>query len=291
MECRNCDSKNTKVLFTKGAVPYFKCLSCHVCFSGKTLTGEETKELYKYYSSTASIVSKKLNQLRYDTLFDRLAQYKKTSRLLDIGCGRGEFLKAAEKNGWKAIGSEFSQEAIELCKRDNLEVVSGKLSEVNFPENHFDVICMQEVIEHIDEKPEEIFNEISRILRPGGVLYLTTPNFNGITRRLIGSKWRAFHVEHRFVFTPHVLRKILEKSGFRVCLSEASYISLNEIKDKMLSSVSVDSVSSRQKEQVLRAKIEKNKLLNMAKHVVNRLLIMFGCGDSILIIAEKIRKH
>lgn len=176
---------------------------------------------------------------------------------------------------------------MELCKRNNLDVVCGKLSEINFPADYFDVICVQEVIEHVDENPEEFLSEIFRILRPGGALYLTTPNVNSLTRRLLGAQWRAFHIEHRFLFTLHIIREILKKNGFRICTFETKNISLNEIKEKIFSLNHTGNILIRQKEQELRERIEKNKFLIFLKYFVNRFLNAFEWEDTILVLAEK----
>ena len=290
MKCRNCDNKKVKLSFEKEGMPYFKCSKCNIWFSGKSLDNRSIKELYKYYSSTKSTSSTEINELRYDALLSKFEYYRKTSRLLDVGCGRGDLIRIAKKKGWQAIGSEFSFEAIDLCKKNDLKVVWGKLSEINFPEDYFDVICMQEVVEHIDEKPSKTFKEVIRILRPEGVLYITTPNVNSLTRYLVGAKWRAFHVEHRFLFTPHIIREMLGKNGFRICLLETKNVSLNEIKKNILSLNHNATAFIRQEEQKLRKKIEKNKFLIFLKYIANRILNSLKIGDTILVMAEK-RKH
>lgn len=290
MKCRNCSNKKTKLLFTKGDVPYFKCSSCHIWFSAKLLDDESAKQLYKYYSTSKSVVSTELNELRYDTLLSKLDCYRTTSRLLDVGCGRGDLLRIANKKGWEAIGSEFSQEAMEHCKKNNLKVLSGKLSEIDFPADYFDVICMQEVIEHVDENPKKFLNEVFRILRPGGALYLTTPNLDSLTRRLLGAQWQSFHIEHRFLFTPDVLKGMLNKVGFRICVCETKNISLNEIKEKIFSRNLKENTLIRQEEQTLRKRLEKNKFLKFLKYFINQFLNISKCGDTISVLAEKIKK-
>lgn len=289
MECRNCGNEKIKFLFSKDGTPYFKCLKCHICFSGKVLDDSRLKQLYDYYGRSQSVVSAELNELRYDFLLNELEVYRMSFRLLDIGCGRGGLLKMAAKRGWKAIGCEFSQEATELCRKNNLEVICGKLPEINFEADYFDVICMQEVIEHVDEKPGEFFAEVFRILRPGGALYLTTPNLNSLTRFLLGAKWRAFHIEHRFLFTPYTLKEILKNSGFIIRKFETKNISLDEIKEKIFSKKAKDSTRIRQQEQILRERIEKSAFLEFLKSVANGVLKVFECGDTILVLAEKKR--
>lgn len=107
MKCRNCGNKKVKFIFMKGSVPYFKCLGCHIWFSGKSLDNGLAKELYKYYSTSKSIVLTKINELRYDALLNRLDYYRKTSRLLDVGCGRGDLLRIAKKKDGKQLALNF----------------------------------------------------------------------------------------------------------------------------------------------------------------------------------------
>lgn len=287
MECRNCGSKKTKFLFTKDNVPYLKCLTCRIWFSGEVLSDDSLKGLYGYYATSPSVVLTKINELRYEALLNKFEGYRKTNRLLDVGCGRGDLLRIAKERDWEAVGTEFSQEAVELCKSNNLTVLAGKLSEINFPHSYFDVIFLQEVIEHVDESPEKILNEVLRILRPGGIVYLTTPNLNSLSQRLLGKKWRAFHSEHRFIFTPKNLKKMLRKSGFYVQSLKTKNIALHEIKEKIFCKVSKDNIAIRKKEQILREKIETNIFLYFLKSVINCLLNIFKCGDTILAVAEK----
>jgi len=104
--------------------------------------------------------------------------------LLDVGCGRGELLRAARDRGWSATGIELSSTFADYAeKHSQAEILRVPLAECAFPSQSFDVVILQAVLEHL-YAPDAVIREISRILRPGGVLYTDVPNEEGLYARL-----------------------------------------------------------------------------------------------------------
>ena len=136
--------------------------------------------------------------------------------LLDIGCALGFMLKEAKAAGWNATGVETSRFAARYGSEfSGCLVHHGTLHEAAFTPNSFDVITMMDVIEHVVE-PRELVHEVYRLLRPGGVLFLITPNFNSLFVKLYGSN--AYGIgpdEHANYFQPATIRRLLADSGFR----------------------------------------------------------------------------
>ena len=122
--------------------------------------------------------------MRYNELLDIFERYRKTSNILDIGCGVGYFLEEAKKRNWNVYGTEYSEQAVNICTEKGLNVKKGTTSSINFDKEFFDIITSFEVIEHINNPLEEI-QSIYNILRDDGIFYLTTPNINSITRLLL----------------------------------------------------------------------------------------------------------
>lgn len=149
-------------------------------------------------------------------------------RLLDIGAGRGELLRAACEAGWSAVGIEPSSAFAEYAERySGAEIKRAPLEQCNFPEASFDAVILAAVLEHL-YNPDEVMREISRILRPSGALFLDVPNEQGLYfrvgnlyQRLRGRDWTVnlaptFEPFHVFGFNEGALRLLLTKHGFIV---------------------------------------------------------------------------
>lgn len=106
------------------------------------------------------------------------------NKLVDIGCGRGELCAVAQKMGWNVTGVDGHASNVESLRAIDVEGVLADLNRsIPLPDNSRDCAVMVEVIEHIP-MAEELMAEISRVLKPGGLLVMTTPNNAFYSRRL-----------------------------------------------------------------------------------------------------------
>lgn len=135
--------------------------------------------------------------------------------ILDIGCGRGQLLHAFLVRGWKVMGTEMSERsAAHARERLGIPVQIGELASLHFPENHFDVVVLWHVLEHVRD-PHGFLTETQRILRPGGVLVVGVPNFGSLEARISREKWFPLDVpRHLTHWTPDTLDAVLVKAGF-----------------------------------------------------------------------------
>ncbi|MBC7900078.1 MAG: class I SAM-dependent methyltransferase [Saprospiraceae bacterium] len=147
-------------------------------------------------------------------------------RLLDVGVGRGEILIAAKERGWDVEGVEPSESFADYAeKRIGVKIWRQPVEEAEIPEAEFDVVILAAVLEHL-YNPDEIMLKISRILKPGGFLYLDVPNEKGlyfrvgnVYQKMRGRKWcvnlaPTFSPFHVFGFGAKSLIAILRKHGF-----------------------------------------------------------------------------
>lgn len=144
------------------------------------------------------------------------------ARLLDIGCSYGFFLQLASREGFKAYGIEVNKDAYQYCKDTQglLNVFYGDLKQADFPENYFDVITAIEVIEHIRDIKDFIC-DIHRVLKPGGILYLVTPDIKSLSGRLMGFRFWSYRGMHLHYFSKKTLYKFLDRNGFSVICSSS----------------------------------------------------------------------
>jgi 2-polyprenyl-3-methyl-5-hydroxy-6-metoxy-1,4-benzoquinol methylase len=137
-------------------------------------------------------------------------------RVLDVGCGRGLLLEAFRRRGWEVQGTELTDQAARYARQvAGVPVETGRLEEIGFPEAHFDAVTMWHVLEHVHD-PRVVLTEVSRILKPGGVLLVGVPNFSGFEARLFKDKW--FHLDvprHVTHLTKATLKQALHENGLR----------------------------------------------------------------------------
>lgn len=136
--------------------------------------------------------------------------------LLDIGCYTGAFAKIAQERGWGVYGIEPSSWAWELAtKGRGLQVARGTLLTVGarFPGGTFDVVTMWDVIEHLAD-PLANLREVNRLLKDGGMVFLSTIDIECLTARLLGERYPFIMWMHTYYFSRRTLRALLEKVGF-----------------------------------------------------------------------------
>jgi SAM-dependent methyltransferase len=140
-------------------------------------------------------------------------------RLLDVGCSSGAFLMTARKLGLETVGVEPSAEAAETARRAGLSVFTGYLEAARLPDASLDAVTLIEVIEHLRD-PCSLLAECRRVLKPGGILLVTTPNAGSWTARLMGSRWDGFSLTamggHISFFNLRSIRVIAERTGFEL---------------------------------------------------------------------------
>ena len=137
-------------------------------------------------------------------------------RLLDIGCGVGDFLVYVQKKGWEVQGVEPSEDAKKIAE-SRLGFLPKSPSEYAlFPDHSFDVITMWHVLEHIDDLHFQT-DEITRLLKPGGRLVIALPNYQSFDCQYYKDKWAAWDVpRHLNHFAPDMLRGMFVTLGFQV---------------------------------------------------------------------------
>ena len=189
------------------------CRSCGTsCRAAAPTTRERDSHYADYYDDVPPLSP--LTARRLEEWAASLLPFRRTGRVLEVGCGAGHFLAAARGAGFEAWGTEISSSGLERLRREGFQVLAGELTALALPAAHFDAVVLFEVLEHLPG-PRSYLEESRRVLREGGLLFLTTPNFGSLSRRLLGERWRVIDPEHLVLFTGRGLRRALEGAGFR----------------------------------------------------------------------------
>lgn len=139
-------------------------------------------------------------------------------RILEIGCGDGNFLAFLRRAGWTVHGSEFDARTAEMVlRRHGIRLFTGDVAGGEVPEGAlFPVIAAYHVLEHVYH-PARWLRGVRRLLAADGVLHLQVPNFASLTRRLTGAAWASLMFpQHVYFYTPRTLAELLRREGFRV---------------------------------------------------------------------------
>ena len=282
--CPVCDSKKLFRLAGYEAAMLVKCRNCLFVFTKRIPEDKELSEYYSYYPihSTVSEITRK----RYRELLENFEKYRKTNNIIDVGCGDGFFLEEAKKKGWNVYGTEYGLHYINICEEKGIQMKGGMLSPLNYEAESFDVITSFEVIEHINYPMVELKN-FNSILRNNGIVYITTPNFNSISRRMFKDKWNVIgYPEHLSYYTPQSIDYLLKKSGFKKINIRTTGISIDRAKKAMSQKNNQEVMQQKaslvyKTDQSMRENIESSSTLKMAKNITNGMLTLCQLGDTI----------
>lgn len=277
-QCLICRSRRLRTLPRYERAHLVRCVDCGMTFARRVPTDDELARHYQNYGH--AWYDSPITRQRYRELLDGFESRRQTNRLFDCGCGAGYFLEEARSRGWEVYGSEYSSYALELTRAKGLEVVEAPIAYETYPPDYFDVVTAFEVFEHL-RAPLGEATIVAHILRPGGLLYCTTPNFNSLSRRLLGSRWSLIeYPEHLSYFTPATLRSWLERVGFEPTIVTTSGISLSRLR-RGPSQASDSATTSADDTEGLRGAIEHSRSLRLAKGGANAALAALAAGDTI----------
>jgi SAM-dependent methyltransferase len=213
--CDLCGSNQEDLLFIKEGFRYVRCRYCKMVYVNPRL-----KEHHRYQKITGTgsmghfhLSLKDRKKIRKE--IQSLNIYRKKNLMLDIGAGRGWFLKEAAMAGWETWALEINTQAIDhLASIDLNQIITEPAENFKAPANSFDVVRIWDVIEHL-ESPRKAATNIFTVLRPGGLLLLSTTNFHSLSRIINGPQWIYLNgADHINLFTPETIQNFLESVGF-----------------------------------------------------------------------------
>lgn len=283
-KCPNCQSKRIHKLESFKNHYLSKCQQCNFVFAYQIPSVRDLESHYEGYGRNDYLSP--ITVKRYNELLDSFEKYRKTNKILDVGAGIGYFLEVAKKRGWEVYGTEFTDDAIEICSEKGIKMQKGDLSEGMFAKESFDIITSFEVIEHLSY-PSEHVQILKSFLRQGGVFYITTPNFNSLLRRHLGQNWNVIaYPEHLSYFSRKSIKYLLKQNGFRNKFVKTQGISITRLKTSKRTS-NQKFISASSDDEQIRISFERNKFKKILKKAINLGLSIFGVGDTLKAFAIK----
>ena len=294
VNCPVCKSSSNEPYIIKDGFTYVKCRVCDFIYSNPQLTWEAIEKGYNDIEVRSYFLNELLipfvepgQQKGFQERLNRISLLltSKTRRLLDIGCAAGNFLKIAGEMGFDAEGLELDDINVRYAKeKRSLNAHMNTLDEMEYPESTFDVVTLWDVLEHLSE-PMQTLREVSRVMRRGGIIGISTINHACANQKILKAQWRYWMPpDHICSFTPPILRKMLKEAGFTVISEEHTYMFevLEEQKLHFLSFSSKKDPISR-----LSNRIKKIAYVALAK-TTQAIFGAMKSGDIITVLARKI---
>ena len=233
VNCGLCGSEGNHLVRRVRGFRIVQCSRCGCVYTNPRVVWEYTQSSIQL-SEKLSVHQQEYwpkRKLSAESFWARAASYRQTGYYLEIGCGFGFLLNEARARGWKAVGMEVAQDEAEWGRQNfNLDIVSS-LQHEHLKPGQFDVITLWDVIEHIPDV-HGLLQDCCRLLRPGGLLFLKTPNGDGLilqskwwSRTYLSLYWQLVYpanpLEHIYHFTPPILSKTLQEHNFTIRTIEA----------------------------------------------------------------------
>ncbi|MCW3084991.1 MAG: methyltransferase [Bacteroidetes bacterium] len=206
----------------------FQIIQCNSCGFKFTNPRPEEKELGKYYKSEEYVshsntkkgfINSTYQSVRKYTLLKKLqliSKFYKTGKILDIGCGTGEFLNTCKNAKWQTLGIEPDDDAREMAIQNYGLDVKGEEELKNLPDASFDIITMWHVLEHVPKLNERI-DELKRLIKSKGVIIIAVPNCNSLDAKVYKENWAAYDVpRHLYHFTPNDMETLFKNHEMKV---------------------------------------------------------------------------
>lgn len=290
--CPVCTSSHTEIGLRKslpeGPLVLLTCTDCSHAFIQDPPAAFEAHR-YEYYAKLLERPREErqteLNAQRYSEL---LNQWKRSSpgRLLDVGCGDGHLVRVATESGWDAEGIDLSDSAIRVATAWGARCRVLDFFDGSLEARSYDVLHMAELIEHVPA-PGQFLARAEQLLKPGGLLYLTTPNFASVSRRLLGADWSPIHFEHLSYFSPRSLSQLISRhTSFTVDLQSRNLGVMALVKrfrgPATPATGEKEQNTGRSDDQSLRKLLYRNPATRLGLRLVNRALDLTGTGDTIV---------
>lgn len=196
-----------------------QCMNCTLVYINPRLTKKATEQLYnknvisplQYYQQT-----RKSDIITFKKRWKLIEKFVQTKgKVLDVGCNIGTFLEVAKKAGWECYGLDINKSVAEECKKKGIYFSAGTLEKAPFKKNFFDVIILNDVLEHTTT-PTKMIVAANALLKKDGLLFIVTPNIESMTFRCLKKHWHHLKPnEHLTYFSKRTMNHLLKEFAFQ----------------------------------------------------------------------------
>ena len=284
-----------------GTFRLIRCHGCGVIRQNPRLTWDSLQSYYPdedyiayraWVKEPGSKLSRTLRRHGVRKWLRSIERWKKSGRMLDIGCGTGAFLGEAKvSGGWRLEGLEPNQFAAEFTREKlGIPVHVATFPEVSLPLDSYDVITMWNVLEHL-QMPVDSIRYVSQLLKPGGWFVFSIPNVESLDARLAKRYWVGWDLpRHLYLLSGNNLSQNLKENGFRIrdkrCLS-TTYSAIGH----SLSFWAHDSEQRHEKLARAMVRLYENPLARLALVPPYWLMDQMRLSSVITIFAERYDEH
>ena len=255
----------------------YQVLQCYYGYQGLELASR-----FSCFARLPAGIKRVLLQLSYFYFrkhYYRIPVWEKGGKALDLGCASGAYLLLLKNIGWKVSGVDIANNAAKEVKEASIPVLVGDLKSLQLETNCFHVITMWHVLEHLHD-PFETLQEIYRLLKHSGTLFIEIPNSASIVAKVFRSNWFALDLpRHLCHFSPLSLAKLLQMAGFKIV--NTRYLSVNYVGQSLLYWLEDRGISFDIE------KLGKNRLSSIALKLCGNILAFLRTSDIIFIEARK----
>ncbi len=283
--CLVCGGEKHRFIGSKNHFDLWKCLHCQTIFTCDQAQQEVMQELYDHYYDGAYFEIPLVVKQSLERQFLSFAPFRNTGKILDLGFGEGGLLQIAEQQGWQCYGTEISPRSLEYGGQQGWIVTDNAENDERFTPQRFDVVTMIELLEHVPN-PQEILQAAAHWLRPGGLLYLTTPNARSLNQRLLGLDWSVFSPpEHLVIWSPKGIQHALHSAGFQSLRIRTEGLNPYEILARVRPPK--EAVNRNQTGAALNQTFTATSSRRMLKTWINHLLSVLQLGDGLKVYATR----
>jgi SAM-dependent methyltransferase len=285
LECPACRVAKHRAFGTKRGHVLLQCSSCGTIYPGTEPCHQALDEIYDHYYDQANFELHPVTGAALDRLVRSLHAFRSTNRWLDVGYGAGGLLTVAERQGWSCHGVEVSPSALRYGAGRGWQVEES-MEAASFPSKGFDVVTMIELIEHITS-PDKFLQWAGRLVRPGGLLYVTTPNARSLNRRILGLDWSVISPpEHLTIWSPRGLSRALVRAGFVPVRVRSEGLNPSELCARLRSpSPDAPPLNRNEAALALNEVFSRTPLRRNLKAAINDGLSLLGAGDRLKVWA------
>ena len=235
-KCPWCGSEKAQInlwlkdeFLTKEDFHICECLNCGLQYTMPRPSKDKIGNYYKseeYYSHQEN--KKGFIPRLYETVKKINLKHKYTlatkglakGKLLDIGCGVGDFIHTAEQKKWDCMGVEPSDDAKAIARKRVKANIVNSIELEQIPDNTFDLITMWHVLEHVDDLKWQV-EQLERLIKPNGRIVIAVPNYKSYDGQFYKEYWAAYDVpRHLNHFNKQVITKIFKTKKLELMKTE-----------------------------------------------------------------------